>query len=239
MSLSAKALLGLALALGWPGICRAAPRPRTLKVSDGIYLFITAPHSDVGLDGNSVAIVSDSGVLVFDANGTPSAARAVLHEIRRITRQPVRYLVLSHWHWDHWYGAEVYRQAYPGIEIISHRVTRALMLGPAWPSISRAWMSSSPGTFRRSRRASPSWPGPIPGPRISPGCARTWRWTGTFSLRSGQRAIRSPPSRSTTPSRSTSADGVSRSSTTTGPSLRETRSCTSPTTGCWSRAICW
>jgi glyoxylase-like metal-dependent hydrolase (beta-lactamase superfamily II) len=131
VSLSARVLLGLIVALGWPRISGATPAPRTIKVGDGIYVFITAPHSDVGLDGNSVAIVSDSGVLVFDANGTPSAARAVLREIRRITRQPVRFLVLSHWHWDHWYGAEVYRAAYPGIEIISHRVTRALMLGPA------------------------------------------------------------------------------------------------------------
>ena len=131
MSPSARILLGLALALSWPRVSRATPTPRTVKVGDGIYLFITAPHSDVGLDGNSVAVVSDSGVLVFDANGTPSAARAVLQAIRLITRQPVRYLVLSHWHWDHGYGAEVYREAYPGIEIISHRVTRALMLGPA------------------------------------------------------------------------------------------------------------
>ena len=128
MPLSVRMLAGL-LAFTTPS-APAAP-PRTVKVADGIYLFITAPHSDVGLDGNSIAILSDSGVLVFDANGTPAAARAVLGEIRKLTRQPVRYLVLSHWHWDHWYGAEVYRRAFPGIEIISHRVTRALMLGPA------------------------------------------------------------------------------------------------------------
>ena len=131
MPVPARSSVALALALGVARAATAIPAPRTIKVSDGIYLFITAPHSDVGLDGNAVAIVSDSGVLVFDANGTPGAARAVLGEIRRITRQPVRYLVLSHWHWDHWYGAEVYRDAYPGIEIISHRATRALMLGPA------------------------------------------------------------------------------------------------------------
>jgi cyclase len=131
VSVPAKALLGLALTLGWPMSVAARPAPRMVEVSRGVYLFITAPYSDVGLDGNAVAVVSDSGVLVFDANGTPGAARAVLAGIRRITPQPVRYLVLSHWHWDHWYGAEVYRDAFPGIEIISHRVTRALMLGPA------------------------------------------------------------------------------------------------------------
>jgi glyoxylase-like metal-dependent hydrolase (beta-lactamase superfamily II) len=105
--------------------------PRKIQVADGIYLFITPPYSDVGLDGNSVVILSDQGVLVFDANGTPAAATAVLGEIRKLTPKPVRYLVYSHWHWDHWYGAEVYRKAFPGIQIISHEKTRELMMGPA------------------------------------------------------------------------------------------------------------
>jgi glyoxylase-like metal-dependent hydrolase (beta-lactamase superfamily II) len=105
--------------------------PRKIEVAEGIFLFITPPYSDVGLDGNSVVIVSNDGVLVFDANGTPAAAGAVLREIRKLTRQPVRYLVLSHWHWDHWYGAEVYRQAFPGIQVIAHEATRRLMMGPA------------------------------------------------------------------------------------------------------------
>jgi glyoxylase-like metal-dependent hydrolase (beta-lactamase superfamily II) len=43
----------------------------------------------------------------------------------------VRYLVLSHWHWDHWYGAQVYADAFPGIRIVAHEKTRAMMAGPA------------------------------------------------------------------------------------------------------------
>lgn len=105
--------------------------PVHTEVAPGIHLFQTAPYGDVGLDGNSVAIVSNDGVLVFDANGTPAAARAVLAEIRKLTRQPVRWLVLSHWHWDHWYGAEVYASAFPGLAIVAHEKSRALMAGPA------------------------------------------------------------------------------------------------------------
>jgi cyclase len=105
--------------------------PRKIQVADGIFLFITPPYSDVGLDGNAVAVLSDDGVLVFDANGTPTAAAAVLAEIRKLTPKPVRYLVISHWHWDHWYGAEVYRRAFPGLHIIAHESTRRLMMGPA------------------------------------------------------------------------------------------------------------
>jgi cyclase len=123
------AFLGLILPLtiaAW-----SPPPPAHTEVAPGIHLFQTQPYGDVGLDGNSIAIVGDDGVLVFDANGTPAAARAVLAAIRRLTKQPVRYLVFSHWHWDHWYGAEVYADAFPGLTIVSHEKTRALMAGPA------------------------------------------------------------------------------------------------------------
>ena len=116
-----------------PGRAAAEPRPapKKIAVADGVFVFTTPSYGDVGLDGNSVVIVSTEGVLVFDTNGTPAAAAAVLAEIRRITDRPVRYVVNSHWHWDHWYGTEVYREAFPDVQIISHEKTRAMMMGPA------------------------------------------------------------------------------------------------------------
>jgi len=107
------------------------PKPDKTEVAPGIWLFRTASYGDVGLDGNSIAILSRDGVLVFDTNGTPAAAAAVLAEIRAITDRPVRYVVNSHWHWDHWYGTEVYRQAFPALSIVAHEKTRAMMTGPA------------------------------------------------------------------------------------------------------------
>jgi len=107
------------------------PAPTHAEPLPGIHVFSTAPYGDVGLDGNSIAIVGDDGILVFDSNGTPDAAQAVLSEIRKISRAPVRYLVHSHWHWDHWYGAEVYAREFPGLTLIAHEKTRELMAGPA------------------------------------------------------------------------------------------------------------
>ena len=49
--------------------------PRQVRVADGVFLFITPPYGDVGLDGNAVAVLSRDGVLVFDANGTPVRRR--------------------------------------------------------------------------------------------------------------------------------------------------------------------
>ena len=104
------------------------------KVSEGIYLFTTTPYADVGLSGNSVAIISEDGVLVFDSNATPETAATVLAEIRKLTDKPVRYLVNSHWHWDHWGGNQTYLAAFPGLQIITHEKTRELMLTvePRW-----------------------------------------------------------------------------------------------------------
>src|SRR5262245_25223542 len=105
--------------------------PQRSEIATGIHVFATAPYGDAGLDGNSIAIVSGDGVMVFDTNGTPAASAAVLAQIRTLTDRPVRYVVNSHWHWDHWYGTETYLNAYPDVKIVTHEKNRAMMAGPA------------------------------------------------------------------------------------------------------------
>ena len=146
-----------------PLSAQSRPTPTRIDVAPGVYLFQTARYGDAGLDGNSVVIVGDSGVLVMDANGTPAAATAVLAEIRSLTPKPVRFVVLSHWHWDHWYGAEVYRKAFPAAEIIGHVRTKAMMSGPArlfnQPALDTQFPEHIKGVddqLRRAREASPS-----------------------------------------------------------------------------------
>ena len=100
----------------------------TQKVADGaVYIFTTTGYGDVGLSGNSVAVISNDGVLVFDTSGTPATARNIIAEIKKITDKPVRYVVNSHWHWDHWGGNEAFKSAYPGVKIISQEKTRGMM----------------------------------------------------------------------------------------------------------------
>jgi cyclase len=104
------------------------------KTRDGIYLFTTSSYGDVGMCGNSVAIVTGDCVIVFDSGAVPDTAAAILRGIREITPLPVRYLVNSHWHWDHWGGNQVFKSAFPGISVISHEKTREQMLTvePRW-----------------------------------------------------------------------------------------------------------
>ena len=99
---------------------------KKLVIADGIYQFMTMRDSYVR-QLNSVVIVNDNDVLVFDTNTRPSSARLILAEIRKITDKPVRYVVNSHWHPDHWSGNEVYSHAFPGLETIASEQTRQYM----------------------------------------------------------------------------------------------------------------
>jgi len=131
-------LLVIWLAAGGSTLCRAQTGVAVEKVqiADGIYQFITAPDGYVP-NGNSVVIVNENDVLVFDTFSRPSTARTVLAEIRKITDKPVRYVVNSHHHPDHWSGNEVYAEAFPGLEIIATEESRKYMLSLAksWPPV--------------------------------------------------------------------------------------------------------
>ena len=63
-------------------------------------------------------VVTDDGVLVVDALGSPTLARELIAEIRRITPQPIRYLVVTHYHADHIYGLQAFKDA--GVTILAH-----------------------------------------------------------------------------------------------------------------------
>ncbi len=97
---------------------------RTVRVARGVYAFIT-PEERTGLQaGNSVAIIGDSAVLVFDTGAMPSVTRRQIAELRTLTDKPVRYVVNSHWHPDHNLGNNEYRVAYPAVRFIGTAATR-------------------------------------------------------------------------------------------------------------------
>src|ERR1043165_1695320 len=85
---------------------------RKTVIADNIYQFMTMRDSYVRLL-NSIVIVNENDVLVFDTNTRPSRPRLILSEIRKITDKPVRFVVNSHWHPDNWSGNEVYAKAFP------------------------------------------------------------------------------------------------------------------------------
>ncbi len=113
----------------------AAREIKKTPLAEGIWQFTTAADGYVE-QLNSVVVECERDLVVFDTGTRPSDARFVLGEIRKLTRKPVRYLVNSHWHPDHWSGNEVYLAAYPDADIIATDEALELMrnAAPAWPT---------------------------------------------------------------------------------------------------------
>ena len=99
------------------------------RVTDGIYVAIRPESTRQPVMGNGTVIVNDDHVVVVDGNGSPLLADRLIAEIRAVTDLPVRYLVVTHWHGDHNLGSHRYLEAWPELEIISHRFAREAMLG--------------------------------------------------------------------------------------------------------------
>jgi cyclase len=93
-------------------------------VADGVYAAIAKPAYKVNC--NAAIILLGDSVLVVDTHSKPSAARALIEQIKKLTDKPVRYVVNTHFHWDHYQGNQAYPSSWPaGVEIISSEATRA------------------------------------------------------------------------------------------------------------------
>jgi glyoxylase-like metal-dependent hydrolase (beta-lactamase superfamily II) len=83
------------------------------KIADGVYYAtVTRP----GLGSNNVVVVNDTDVLVVDAGTSPAAARAFVEDVKKLTDKPIRYVVNSHWHYDHTAGNQIFG---PDVQIIA------------------------------------------------------------------------------------------------------------------------
>ena len=118
------ACTGLLVVAGWAAASGSEPAYRLEKVADGVYCATSRETAYVV--ANSAIVVGEEGVLVVDSGASPSGARALLQAIRTITDRPVRYLVDTHFHFDHAFGNVAFGA---GTVVIGHEATRAL-LGP-------------------------------------------------------------------------------------------------------------
>ncbi|MCI0506831.1 MAG: MBL fold metallo-hydrolase [Gammaproteobacteria bacterium] len=70
-----------------------------------------------GFISNAGVVITEEGVVLFDALGTPSLARLLAQKIWEITDKPVIKVIVSHYHADHFYGLQVFKDM--GAEIIA------------------------------------------------------------------------------------------------------------------------
>ncbi|MDQ7015509.1 MAG: rhodanese-like domain-containing protein [Gammaproteobacteria bacterium] len=98
---------------------------RPQKVIDGVYSAIgaTAPggYNNSGHNNNLSFIISDDGVLVVNAGDNYLLAKSLHEEIKKLTDQPVKYVVLENGQGHAMLGSNYWREQ--GVPIIAHTDT--------------------------------------------------------------------------------------------------------------------
>ena len=103
-----------------------------IRASEHVYYFqgdsgmaSTANHA---FNSNAAFVVTRDGVVVFDALGTPELGAAIKRAIAAVTTQPIRVVIISHFHADHFYGLQAL--AGPNVEIWASVKGRASLTAP-------------------------------------------------------------------------------------------------------------
>ncbi len=128
-------LVALAVARSAGGACaddqRYPPisRPLVIEQVPGAPIYYTIGNPSIpdkqneGNTSNAGFIVTPDGVVVFDALGTPSLGWNLLQAIRTVTSLPVRYNVVSHYHADHIYGLQAFKDHTSSVIVAQERAT--------------------------------------------------------------------------------------------------------------------
>lgn len=99
------------------------------QVSPHIWMFQgaagMASQANKGFMSNAGFVVTGDGVVVFDALATPTLGQAMVDAIHKITKQPIRRVIVSHYHADHFYGLQALKAQ--GAEIWAHANGKATL----------------------------------------------------------------------------------------------------------------
>jgi len=88
-----------------------------------------ATAANEGYNSNAGFVVTSEGVVVIDALGTPSLGHELIAAIRRVTDRPVRRVIVTHYHADHIYGLQAFKEV--GAEIWAQRGALEYVRGEA------------------------------------------------------------------------------------------------------------
>ncbi|MDH5805754.1 MAG: MBL fold metallo-hydrolase, partial [Gemmatimonadota bacterium] len=129
-----------------------------VEIRPGVFAGLVVPSPPMYAFANSLIVIDEQGVLVVDTQQSPSAARALIAEIKDLTDLPVRWVVNTHWHGDHVYGNQSYREAFEVVEFVGHHETAQGVLEegaaqlaeeieemPASIEARRTWMAEGKG----------------------------------------------------------------------------------------------
>jgi glyoxylase-like metal-dependent hydrolase (beta-lactamase superfamily II) len=87
---------------------------KAIQVAPNTYFFQGVPEMGSKKNQNFISnagfVVTPKGVVVIDALGSPVLAKKLIQEIRKITKQKIVAVVLTHYHADHVYGLQEFKR---------------------------------------------------------------------------------------------------------------------------------
>ncbi|QKT03114.1 MBL fold metallo-hydrolase [Ectothiorhodospiraceae bacterium 2226] len=100
------------------------------EIAPNVYAVLTPSRDfpsaeNLGWNANMAFVVTEEGVLVFDTGSSEVIGEAILRTIRTVTEAPIRWIVNSHSHGDHWLGNAAVAE--DGTEILASARTRELI----------------------------------------------------------------------------------------------------------------
>jgi glyoxylase-like metal-dependent hydrolase (beta-lactamase superfamily II) len=115
-------VLGVRIALAQT----AAPDVRAQQVSPSSWyvegLSALGTSANQNFISNAAFVVTPAGVVVIDALGSPALATRLMDEIAKVTPIPVTHVIVTHYHADHIYGLQAFKDK--GARIIAHVAAR-------------------------------------------------------------------------------------------------------------------
>jgi glyoxylase-like metal-dependent hydrolase (beta-lactamase superfamily II) len=90
-----------------------SPQLKLTQVSPNTYyaegLFALGTPLNQNFISNAGVVIAPEGVVVIDALGSPALAQRLITEIKTITNKPITHIIVTHYHADHVYGLQAFR----------------------------------------------------------------------------------------------------------------------------------
>lgn len=113
----------LAAVLCAAGVAAFAAPLEPIQVTERVHYVQGRPgvasSANEGFNSNAGFVITGEGVVVIDALGTPALGQALVEAIGKVTKQPIRRVIVTHYHADHFYGLQAFKDA--GAEVWAHR----------------------------------------------------------------------------------------------------------------------
>jgi glyoxylase-like metal-dependent hydrolase (beta-lactamase superfamily II) len=108
-----------------------------------------ASAANRGFNSNAGFVVTADGVVVVDALGTEPLGAALVAAIRRVTALPIRRVVVTHYHADHFYGLGPLKDA--GAEVWAHYLGREYLASQGAVRLAQRRRDLAPWVDERTR----------------------------------------------------------------------------------------